>query len=167
MYIALGIYYVITRSGRIVIRGFGIRFAILGGGIVVGIAMFIISRYRISISTVNMNLLSVGQTVIVVMFMIISAVQYRAFNTEIIRLCEYSGQSGYIWESPLAGTDYYMEWTMPLQSIVAHGLRGEYEINGNLCAPNVDFFAFQSDINQYPDLSRYGITYNKESFLEE
>jgi hypothetical protein len=64
-----------------------------------------------------------------------------------------------------AKSNYYWGWTIPLESIYANVLNHNYDITSIIIPDSVSWEPFNSqDINSYPDLSRYGVQYNKIYF---
>lgn len=64
---------------------------------------------------------------------------------------------------------YTTDWPIPFESIIAHEMYGTSEQISSIVVQAQDRIYFQPfnmwDINAYYDMSRYGIVYNKDAFL--
>lgn len=150
-----------NRSGIIITRGYQIRFALFGGGIIIGIVLFVICFWKEKIQVGNESRLCALITVILVFYQILGGIKFYEFNTEYYEICMNESASGFLplENNTMIGGWYYVDWIVPYQSVAVQGVRGNKNINAILTAEDTIFD--QYEIKNYPDLSKYGICYGE------
>lgn len=157
------VYYVVTRAGAVARMGYDIRFALFGGGGILGIILFIICRRGDKIIIGKMKTLCTLITVLVAFYMLLSGTQFRKFNTTYYDICASETTKGFIKEEDniMRESFYYIDWISPFQSVAVQGIRGRKKID-TIISGSESFIA-QYEIKAYPNLERYGIYY-KDAF---
>lgn len=152
-------YYTVTRAGAVARMGYDIRFALFGGGGILGIILFIICRNGDKIIVGKMETLCTLITVLVAFYMLLSGIQFRKFNTAYYDICASETTEGFIKEEDniMRESFYYIDWISPLQSVAVQGIRGKKKIDTIISGS--ESFIDQYSIETYPNLERYGINY--------